>query len=146
MSYPILLILHLLAAFVFIGTVFFEILFLSNIRHRLPKETMRLVEKEVGVRTRQIIPWILLILFGAGLSMAYFHRAALAQPFVNPFGTLLGLKILLALSVLSHFFTVMFLRKTSRLTGKLSHRLHISVFCHVILIVILAKSMFYIHW
>lgn len=146
MSYPILLITHLLAAFVFIGTVFFEIIFLSKIHHRLPRETMRLIEKEIGIRARQVIPWVLLVLFGAGISMAWFHREALAHPFSSAFATLLSLKILLAISVFGHFISVMILRKMGKLTGKLSHHIHISVFCHVIAIVILAKAMYYLSW
>ncbi|NOL49748.1 CopD family copper resistance protein [Pelistega europaea] len=146
MSYPILLILHLLAAFVFIGTVFFEIIFLSKIHHRLPREIMREIEKAVGVRAKEIIPWVLLVLFSAGIGMAWFHRDTLAHPFTSSFGTMLTLKILLAISVFCHFLTVMVLRKKGKLTGKISHRIHISVFCHVIMIVILAKGMFYFSW
>lgn len=146
MSYPILLIFHLLAAFVFIGTVFFEIIFLRKIHQRLPHETMKLVEKEIGTRARQVIPWVLLVLFSAGLGMAWFHRQALAHPFASSFGLLLSLKILLALSVFVHFISVMMMRKKGKLTGKISRRIHISVFCHVIAIVILAKAMFYVTW
>lgn len=36
MSYPLFLTLHLFAALVFIGTVFFEVLFLESIRKQLP--------------------------------------------------------------------------------------------------------------
>ncbi|NEN75381.1 hypothetical protein F9B74_03440 [Pelistega sp. NLN82] len=144
--YPILLILHLLAAFVFIGTVFFEMIFLENIRKRIPKEMMRLLEKEVGIRARQVIPWVLLILFSAGIGMAWFHRGALSHPISSQFGALLLLKIILAISVLCHFITVVILQKKGKLTGKISKYVHISVFCHVITIVILAKGMYYIHW
>lgn len=146
MSYSILLIIHLLAAFVFIGTVFFEIIFLSKLHQRIPHDIMRLVEREIGTRARQVIPWVLLILFSAGISMAWFHRAALNPPWGNSFGTLLSIKILLAISVFCHFILAMTLRKKGKLKGKVFHRIHVSVFCHVIIIVILAKAMFHFTW
>ena len=37
-TYPFLLILHLFAAFVFVGTVTFEVLFLEPVQKRLPVE------------------------------------------------------------------------------------------------------------
>ena len=40
MIYPVLLTLHLFAAIVFIGTVFFEVLFLGGIRRQLPDRMM----------------------------------------------------------------------------------------------------------
>ena len=36
MIYPILLILHLFAALIFIGTVFFEVLVLESVRKHVP--------------------------------------------------------------------------------------------------------------
>ena len=39
-TYPLLLILHLLAAFVFVGTVTFEVLFLEPVHRRLPPEAV----------------------------------------------------------------------------------------------------------
>ena len=40
----------------------------------------------------------------------------------------------------------MALQRRGRLNGRNSRRIHISVFCHVVLIVLLAKAMFYLHW
>ena len=53
MTYPVLLILHLFAALIFIGTVFFEVLILESVRKRLPRTIMREVEREVGNRARK---------------------------------------------------------------------------------------------
>ncbi len=55
------------------------------------------------------------------------------------------LKIALALSVLAHFASAMWWRRKDN-NGRRSHRLHLSVFCHVLVIVLLAKAMFYLHW
>ena len=61
-------------------------------------------------------------------------------------GLLLTIKIVPALSVLLHFFTAMWWRRKGQLNGRRSHRLHLSVFSHMLLIVLLAKAMFYLHW
>lgn len=146
MAYPVLLILHLFAALAFAGTVFFEVVMLEGVRKHVPREAMRLIESAIGARARRVVPWILLVLYGAGLGLAWQHRAALAQPLASSFGLLLGLKIILAVSVFGHFLTAMALQRRGRLNGRNSRRIHISVFCHVVLIVLLAKAMFYLHW
>jgi Uncharacterized protein conserved in bacteria len=143
MPYPLLLVLHLFAAIMFVGTVFFEVIMLEGVRTHVPKEVMRAMESAIGQRARRIIPWVLLVLFGAGFGLAWFHRGALASPFDSPFGMLLLLKILLALSVLGHFFTAMILHRRGALRSRASQRIHYSVFAHVIAIVLLAKLMFY---
>src|SRR5690606_23562921 len=108
MSYPILLTLHLFAALMFIGTVFFEVLILESVRKQVPAAAMRVIEQGIGRRARQLMPWVLLALFGAGLGMAWLrYLPALTAPLASPFATLLTLKIVLAASVLGHFFTAM---------------------------------------
>lgn len=146
MSYPLLLTLHLLAAIAFIGTVFFEVIMLEGIRKHLPRETMREVERAIGNRATRIMPFVLLVLYVAGLGLAWRHHGALFQLRNNSFGLLLAIKILLAFSVLGHFVTAMVWRRQGRLGGKRSRRLHLSVFSHVIAIVLLAKGMFYLQW
>ena len=146
MTYPILLVLHLFAALIFIGTVFFEVLILQNVRRRLPREVMREVERAVGDRARSLMPWVLLVLYGAGIGMAWHYRAALAHPLAGSFGLLLWLKIAAAISVLGHFLTAMVLHQRGRLQGRRSRVLHLSVFLHVAAIVLLAKAMFYLQW
>ncbi|MFA7669564.1 MAG: hypothetical protein WCX93_09475 [Burkholderiaceae bacterium] len=144
MSYPILLIIHLFAAIMFVGTVFFEVIMLEGVRKHVPKDVMRTMEAAIGKRARAIMPWVLLLLFGAGFGLSWFHRAALAAPMATHFGLLLSIKILLALSVFGHFLTAMALHRLGRLRSRASQRIHISVFLHVLLIVLLAKLMFYI--
>lgn len=143
MSYPLLLIIHLFAAIMFVGTIFFEVIMLEGIRRHVPKEAMKAVEAAIGKRARAIMPWVLLLLFGAGFGMAWFHRAALAAPQASTFGLLLSIKIALALSVFGHFIAAMALHRLGRLRSRASQRIHVSVFIHVVLIVLLAKLMFY---
>ncbi|SRR5690554_5204832 len=144
MPYPLLLIVHLFAAIFFVGTVFFEVLMLEGVRKHVPKEAMRAVEGAIGQRARAIMPWVLLLLFAAGFGLAWFHRGALAAPTASGFGLLLTIKILLALSVFGHFLAAMVLHRLGRLRSRASQRIHISVFIHVVLIVLLAKLMFYV--
>ncbi len=142
--YPLLLLAHLFAALVFVGTVFFEVLILESVRKHVPKNVMHQVEVGIGRRARQLIPWVLLMLYGSGIGMAWRYRAALAQPFSSTFGLLLTIKITLALSVFGHFLTAMWLRSRGRLVSTVSRRLHLSLFCHMVGIVLLAKCMFYL--
>ena len=146
MSYALLLILHLLAAIAFVGTVFCEVVMLEGVRKRLPQESMRAVERAIGDQATAVMPWVLLTLYAAGIGLALQHRAALAQPLASNFGLLLMLKIALALSVFGHFATAMVWRRRGVLGGRRSRRLHLSVFCHVLAIVLLAKAMFYVQW
>jgi len=146
MSHFLLLTLHLFAAIMFVGTVFFEVLILEGIRQPLGREIMRTVELAIGARARRLMPFVMLVLYGAGIGMAWQYRAALAHPFASSFALLLAVKIVLALSVLVHFITAMTLSGTGRLKSRHFRLIHISVFCHVVLIVFLAKAMFYLHW
>ncbi|MDO9623078.1 MAG: hypothetical protein Q7J46_03720 [Pseudomonas sp.] len=147
MSYPILLILHLFAALIFIGTVFFEVLILESVRKQVPAEAMRLIEQGIGRRARQLMPWVLLALFGAGLGMLWLrYLPALAAPLASSFNTLLTLKLMLAASVLGHFFSAMWLFRSKRMTARYLRIIHLSLFAHMIGIVLLAKGMFYLSW
>jgi len=62
------------------------------------------------------------------------------------FGQLLSLKMVIAFSVLGHFFTAMYLARNKKMTCSRFKFIHLSVFCHQIIIVFLAKNMFYISW
>jgi len=143
MGYGLLLILHLLAAIAFVGTVFFEVVMLSGIRRHVPRAAMLQLERALGTRATKIMPWVLLVLYGAGLGLASRYHTVLAQPLSSGFATMLTIKVLLALSVFGHFACAMVWRRRGTLNGKRSDRLHVSVFCHVLLIVVLAKAMFY---
>ena len=143
MSYGLLLGIHLFAAIFFVGTVFFEVLILENVRKHVPSDAMRAVERGIGRVARKVMPWVILTLFGAGFGLAYTHRAALLNPFAGSFSLMLSLKILLALSVLGHFLTAMYLMHSGKMRASTSKRIHISVFVHVVLIVLLAKAMLY---
>lgn len=143
MHYSILLTLHLFGALMFAGAVFFEVLILEGARRHVDRDAMRAVEQAIGKRARRIMPWVLLVLYGAGLSMAWHYRAVLAHPLHSTFGTLLTIKILLAFSVLAHFIRAVTWVAQGRMTRARSSIVHYSVFVHVIGIVLLAKIMFW---
>ena len=146
MSYGLLITLHLLAAVAFAGTVFFEVVLLANVHSRVPQQHMLPVEQALGTRATAVMPWVLLVLYSAGAGLAWQHRSVLAHPLASSTGMLMVLKIALALSVLAHFASAMWWRRQGQLNGRRSHRLHLSVFFHVLVIVLLAKAMFYLHW
>ena len=114
---------------------------------QLPGKLMVVLEDAVGRRARQLMPWVLLVLFGAGMGMvATRYRPLLAAPLDSSFGTLLMFKIGLAASVLMHFIGAMLLFRTGRMTAGRVRFIHVSVFIHLVLIVLLAKGMFYLTW
>jgi hypothetical protein len=146
MSHFTLLTLHLFAAIMFVGTVFFEVLILEGIRKPVGREAMRTVETAIGRRARRLMPFVMIMLYGAGVAMAWGYRDVLAHPLDSSFATLLSIKIALALSVLVHFITAVTLSGLGKLKPRHFKLIHLSVFCHVVLIVFLAKAMFYITW
>lgn len=146
MPYYLVLTIHLLCAFVFIGTVFFEVLVLHPIQSKVPRRAMLEVERAVGDRVRRLMPGVLLLLYGAGIGLAWHYRALLARPLDSVFGTLLLAKIVLATSVFGHFLFAMRMRRLGRLNGPTSRRLHLSVFAHVVAIVLVAKALFHVTW
>ena len=144
--YALFHILHLFAAFVFVGTVFFEVLILESVRKRVPRNVMHQIEAGIGARARQLMPWVLAVQYGSGLGMAWRYRELLAHPLGDSFALMLTIKIALALSVFGHFLYAMRLRGQGRLASTAFKRLHLSVFSHMVGIVLLAKLMFHLGW
>ena len=112
MLYLLLKFVHLTAAACFIGGVFFEVMILSRAARQLDEAPRAQLSRALGQRARQVMHWVVLALYGAGIGLAWHHRAALAQPFASSFGTLLTLKICLALSILGHFILVVLLMRS----------------------------------
>ncbi len=142
--YLLLLIAHLFAALMFIGAVFFEVLILGSALRQVPAGTKRRIEAAIARRARRLMPWVLALLYGSGAGMAWHYRAALAQPLSSSFALMLTLKIALALSVLGHFAVAMRTRGHGEHVSRRFQRIHLSVFCHMLGIVLLAKGMFYL--
>ena len=145
-SYLLLKFVHLTAAACFIGGVFFEVMILSRSTGQLPAESREQLSKAVGARARKVMHWVVLALFGAGIALAWRYRGALADPLASSFGTLLTLKICLALSILCHFLLVVFLMRSGRMTPARSRLIHRSVLVQMLGILFLAKAMFLLSW
>jgi hypothetical protein len=104
------------------------------------------VELAIGSRARRLMPFVVATLYAAGIGMAWQYRDALSHPFDSSFATLLAIKIVLALSVLGHFIVAVTQSARGKLKARHSRRIHLSVFTHMVLIVVLAKAMFYVTW
>lgn len=146
MSYSLLHVVHLLAAIAFIGTLFFEVVILARVTPQLDPAAVAALDLAVGRRTRAVLHWVVLFVYGAGIGLAWQHRQALAHPLASSFATLLTLKIVLAVSVFLSFGLVAVLLRSGRMTPSLYRKLHWAVLAQMLGIVLLAKGMFYIHW
>ena len=146
MSYPLLHTLHLLGAIAFIGTLFFEVIILAKVKPQLDPGAVVELEQALGKRTRRVLHWVVLVVYGAGIGLAWHHRQALSAPFASSFATLLSLKIVLAVSVFLSFGLVAMLLRSGRMTPSLYRKLHWAVLAQMLGIVLLAKGMFYIQW
>lgn len=145
--YSVAHIIHLFCAIVFVGGVFFETLVLSAIHSKdVPREARKTVEKAIMRRAVRVMPWVVGGVFLSGLTMAHRYAAAFAAPFAAPFNTQLCLKVLLAFGVLAHFLIAVTKMRRGTLTAAWSKYIHLAVFCQMVMIVLLAKTMFYVAW
>ncbi|MCC6811308.1 MAG: hypothetical protein IT381_28010 [Deltaproteobacteria bacterium] len=142
--YGIAHLVHLLCGISFIGVVFFEIVILEGMRKPLGPERMADLELALINRAKRIMPWVVASLFVSGVVLATHHRVALSQLARSSFGALLALKILLALSVLGHFVYALTTASDGCMNSRKFKLLHVSVGTHMLLIVVLAKAMFYV--
>lgn len=145
MFYPYLLLIHLLAAIAFIGTLFFELLIWPAVRRQVPAAAQAGVDQALSVRSRKVLHGVVVLLYGAGIGLAWHHRLALAHPLGSTFASLLGLKIVLALSIIGHYLLLAFWLLSGRLSEGRALGIRRSILGHMVLIVILAKAMFYWH-
>ena len=146
-AYAVAHIIHLFCAIAFVGGVFFETLVLSVLHtKRVSREGRREAEKALSYRAPKVMPWIVAGLFGSGLFMAHRYAAVFADPLATSFGTQLVLKVVLAFSVLAHFVAAVVKMRRGTLTAAWSKYIHAAVLVQMILIVLLAKTMFYVSW
>lgn len=146
MSYSLLHVVHLLAAIAFIGTLFFEVIILAKVKPQLASGAVVELEQALGRRTRTVLHWVVLLVYGAGFGLAWQHRQALADPFASSFATLLTVKIVLAVSLFFSFGLVAMLLRSGRMSPSLYRKLHWAVLAQMLGIVLLAKGMFYVQW
>jgi len=146
MSYAILLILHLAAAVAFIGTLFYQVVIWRAASRPLPDSALVEINARLSGVTRRVLHWVVMVLYGAGIGLAWNYRGLLANPLGSPFATLLTLKIVLALSIVGHYLAIAVLLRRGRLTPQRNRRLHLAVLVQMVLIIVLAKGMFHFSW
>lgn len=146
MLYPIIVTVHLLCAISFAGVVFFEVVLLEGVRHRLGDELMDRIEHAIIGRARRIMPFVVGLLFLSGIYLGYVHLEGAGVSWSNAFSVLLTIKIILALSVLGHFISALMTAHRGEMSSRRFQLTHISVAIHIVLIVVLAKLMFYVSW
>lgn len=143
--YSVAHIIHLFCAIAFVGGVFFEMLVLSALHNGLlSREIRKPVEVVISSRAARVMPFVVVLLFISGLTMADRYREVLMHPFASSFGMQLTLKILLAFSVLIHFVIAVTKMRRGTLTVAWSRYIHRAVLLHMVAIVLLAKTMFYL--
>ncbi|MDO4433512.1 MAG: hypothetical protein Q4B82_02885 [Alysiella sp.] len=142
--YPYAHIVHLFCAIAFVGGVIFEALILGVLHGKqVSRETRQEADKAIARRAVRVMPWIVLGVFLSGLVMLHRYIDVLKAPFTNGFSMQLTLKLLLALGILGHFGVAIYKMKTQTLTVAWSKYIHRAVLLQMLLIVFLAKSMFY---
>lgn len=136
--YPFFLIVHLFCAIIFVGYLFFDVVILTKIKTKTDSQkTLDAISQKIT----RFMPFVVLMLFITGGAMAgkYF-----AQPLESMLQKLLLIKICLA--ALIFIFVVFslschFIFKCKNPLGKFIHPI---VFVLCILIITLAKFMFYL--
>ena len=146
MIYGLLHVLHLLAAIAFIGVVFFQLVILSRVKAQLEPAAQAVLERAESARTRQVLHWVVLLLYGAGIGLGWQHRQALSAPLASSFASLMTLKIVLALSVFVSYGALAMLLRSGRMTPALYRKMHWAVLAQMLAIVVLAKAMYYLYW
>jgi hypothetical protein len=141
MLYSWLLIVHLLAAIAFIGTLFFEVFIWHRAREELAWSAQFTSDHAIARRSRQVLHGVVVLLYGAGIGLAWHYRGVLGAPWASPFSAMLSLKILLALSIIGHYLLLAYWLTQKRLSPLRAVWIRRSILGHMVLIVILAKLM-----
>src|SRR3546814_3205018 len=74
--YPLILLLHLSCAIVFIGAVAFEVLVLESLHRHFEHDIMARIEAAVMARARRFMPFVVALLFLSGFALFEIGRAS----------------------------------------------------------------------
>lgn len=142
--YPLILLLHLSCAIVFIGAVCFEVLVLESFHRSFEHALMEKIEAAVMARARAFMPAVVALLFLSGFALFDIRCNGLAclQPQFG-WGWLLALKAMLAFAVLGVFVSAVRAGQKGRMDPCRFRHTHRIVLSLMIGIVVLAKLMFY---
>lgn len=140
--YPVLLLLHLSCAIVFVGAVVFEVLILDALHRSFDHATMERIEQAVMARARRVMPWVVGTLYASGVGL-FTVRCAGFSCLGTHFGWLLLTKVALALGVLTIFVLTLRARREQLDPCRFRHT-HRIILALMVGIVFLAKGMFYL--
>lgn len=142
--YPLILLLHLACAIVFVGAVCFEVLVLESLHRNFDHTLMERIEAAVMARVRRFMPAVVALLFFSGFALFDIRCNGLAciQPRFG-WGWLLLLKATLAFAVLAVFIGAVRAGAGGRMDPCRFRQTHRVVLALMIGIVVLAKLMFY---
>lgn len=143
--YPLILLLHLSCAIVFVGAVCFEVLVLESFHRQFDHALMEKIEQAVMARVRKFMPVVVVLLFLSGLALFDIRCNGLAC--ITPqfgWGWLLLTKAGLALAVLGVFVSAVRAGLKGTMNPCRFRHTHRVVLSLMIAIVILAKLMFYV--
>jgi len=142
-NYTIVHIVHLLAAIIFLGFVFADVMVLGVLKKDFGAEQFQKMKHSIGARARKIFPLsVLTLLLTGGFMMSKYINSELGM-FNTNLQLLLLVKIILALAIISGIVYSL----TQKVLGKQPHP-HFSKHFHKYVlvlglgIVVLAKSMF----
>lgn len=140
--YPLILLLHLACAIVFVGAVAFEVLVLESFHDAFEAPLMARIEAAVMARVRRFMPVVVALLFLSGFALFDIRCNGLAC-IGTPFGWLLSLKVTLAFAVLGVFIGAIRAGLRGTMDPCRFRHTHRIVLGLMVGIVVLAKLMFY---
>ncbi|PAF48108.1 copper resistance protein CopD [Helicobacter sp. 12S02634-8] len=142
--YPLILIIHLICAIIFLGYLFFDVFIFPNIGKMFGSEIAKKAAAGIAARGTKIMPICVLGLIITGGMMVSNYIGKNMGFFSSNFQKLLMIKIALATIIVLMVITSLtykFILKKPSPIGKFIHPVAVTLgFC----IVILAKLMFYV--
>lgn len=141
--YPLILLLHLSCAIVFVGAVCFEVLVLESFHQKFDHALMEKFEAALMARVRKFMPAVVALLFASGLALFDIRCNGIAC--ITPqsgWGWLLLTKAALAFAVLGVFIGAIRAGLNGTMDPCRFRHTHRIVLGLMIAIVILAKLMF----
>ncbi|PAF43802.1 copper resistance protein CopD [Helicobacter sp. 11S03491-1] len=142
--YPFLLIIHLICAIIFIGYLFFDVVIFPSIQKTFGEEISSKAAEGISKRGTKIMPICVLILAISGGMMVSNYIGGDLGYFHSTFQKILILKIFLACLIFAMIIVSLsykFIFKKPSPIGKIIHPVALTL---GIIIVVLAKLMFYV--
>lgn len=142
--YPIILIIHLFCAIIFVGYLFFDVIIYPNVKKMLGDDIEKKVSGAIAKRGRKIMPLCVLLLLITGLLMISRYVGFDIGFFHTNLQKLLMAKAFLAILIFIFVATSLSCAFIFKCRNPLSKIIHPVALILSFFIVIFAKLMFYI--